>query len=147
MNKGDIKRSYSEAEKAGALAVLTGLGGNLKAASKRLGIPAATLANWRNGEHVNEDVTEKCAAKKESLADECERLAALILGTIDEETVYGAPLNYRTTAFGTLIDKMRLLREQPSPDAVVLAGKSKEQIEAEAAAILARLAQQKEPPG
>jgi hypothetical protein len=121
MNAGDEKRSYSEADKAGALAVLAGNAGNLKKTSERLGIPLATLANWRNGEHINADVTKKCDVKKGELADKCDQIAQQILNSIDEHDIKAAPLNLRTVAFGTLVDKARLLREQPTPDAAVLA--------------------------
>jgi transposase-like protein len=76
MSKG--KRSYSEDEKASALALLVMNGGNIKKTAEDLKMPQSTLREWRDGEHVNEAVTKKRDIKKESLAEVFENLARVL---------------------------------------------------------------------
>src|ERR1700761_4526242 len=115
MAEGDnTYQSYSDEKKAGALAVLAGLGGNVSKTSERLGIPRTTLIEWRDG-RVHEDVVGKSTAIKEGMADACERIAMKILLSMDDdEALAGAFINQKSTAFGTLVDKMRLLRGVPT---------------------------------
>lgn len=106
--------SWSESDKASALAWLDALNGNLSECSRRTGVPHTTLRDWKNGDHVNSDVAEKRDDKKRDMADACEATAWLVLNSIDPNSIESAPLNHRTTAFGTLVDKMQLLRNKPT---------------------------------
>lgn len=116
--------AYSDDQKAVALATLAAVGRNYREASRRTGIPHVTIMKWDRGENLPSDgsVVEKATTKKGELADNLEALAYRLVESVDETVIDTATLSQRMTAFGIAVDKMRLLREQPSPDAQALAG-------------------------
>jgi hypothetical protein len=75
-----MKRSYSDEEKADALLTLAAVGGNLKVAAARLGVPRKTLANWANGGYSPE-AARLVQRRKSDLAAALESLADTILET------------------------------------------------------------------
>ena len=105
--------SYTEDQKATALAALQANGGNLIQTSKVTGIPRTTLRLWRDDKNVPATVAEKCQQKKEDLADKLERLAQRLadasFGKAEE-----ANLQSCATSMAIAIDKMQLLREKPT---------------------------------
>ena len=102
---------YTEEQKAVALAYYAATGNNLTRTAKDCKLPKQTLHNWVNGGAVNATISRKSDIKKGVMADECERLAWKLLGGMDNELkVEEAALNTLSVAFGTLVDKMRLLR-------------------------------------
>lgn len=108
------KRQYTEADKAAALVMVKTCGGNISEAARKLGFPRPTVQAWVYGDGTNSAVVEKEATLKGDLAAKCEELAWMIAHGINPEKVEMATLPQMTTAFGTLVDKMRLLREQPT---------------------------------
>lgn len=62
------KRSYSDREKAEALAILDSNGGNLSKTSRETGIPISTLKLWRDNP-PNNDVADIRNEKKATLLD------------------------------------------------------------------------------
>ena len=108
-----LQAKYTEEQKAVALAYYAACGENLAKAAHDCKIPRTTLQNWVNGGAVNGAVAEKSAQKKGDMADACEALAWKLLGGMDDEAkIEAAALNTLSVSFGTLIDKMRLLRDQ-----------------------------------
>lgn len=133
------QRQYTEDDKATALAMLAAHDGNLAATQLATGIPDATIAYWRDGGGITSGVTNKLAGKKVELADAFERIAERAIAAMTDTKMLDAPLNQLGTVAGIAVDKMRLLREQATPDAVALAGKSTAEVETIAAAAIARL--------
>lgn len=106
-----LQAKYTEDQKAVALAYYSATGNNLTKTAKDCQIPKQTLHNWVNGGAVNQAVSQKSDLKKGSMADECERLAWKLLGGIDNDAkIEEAAVNTLSVSFGTLVDKMRLLR-------------------------------------
>ena len=101
-----------------ALAYYQACGQNQRKASRDCKVPLATLQRWLSGGSVNEAVTRKTVSKKGELSDECEKLAWMLLAGIDDaDKIAASSVNVLSVAFGTLVDKMRLLREQPTEHA------------------------------
>lgn len=63
------KRSYSDEQKASALAALAANGGNVNLTSGQIGVPRHTLLKWAFGEGAHTSVTDIGHQKKQGLAD------------------------------------------------------------------------------
>ncbi len=107
------KRRYSEDDKATTLAVLQSCNGNVTRTARETGIPAATISKWRDGKHINESVTEMCDIKKGELKDRFEVIAHSLVDAIPG-AIAGANLQQITTSLAIAIDKMLLLKGQPT---------------------------------
>lgn len=107
------KQNYSDKEKAEALAIYDTLGGNLTQTAKKTGVPKSTLKEWRDG-RINSDCAEIRTEKKAQLADLFENLAYSLIESVDESTITQMHGQQRITSAGIAVDKMRLLREQPT---------------------------------
>lgn len=113
---------YSEQQKVEALATLSANDGNVSATRRQLDWERTpshkTIKRWKERseapEHdVDEAVGTSAKEKKQSLADRLEEIAWTMVDRIDDETkLEQASLSMMTTAFGTVVDKMRLLREE-----------------------------------
>lgn len=119
------KRTYSDTEKAQALAVLDGNNGNIARTARHTGIPRATLTDWANNRGVSDDVPEIRHEKKQELADKLEAIAHQLADAIPGK-IADAPLIQATSSLGIAIEKMRLLREM-STDNVYVNGLTEEQ--------------------
>jgi transposase-like protein len=95
-----VKRQYTDAEKASALALLQANAGNVTRTCRDLGIPAATLRDWRDGEGVNHAVAEIREGKIEELDT--------------KEVISRASGKDAVIAAATATDKMRLLQNKPT---------------------------------
>jgi transposase-like protein len=135
--KGKSHRQYTDADKAQARALACTM--SIDKAALQLGIPARTIGRWAAGQNINRDVLLKEEALKVELADRLDELVDSLVEAVPSK-IEEANLSQCATAIGIFIDKGRLLREMPSPDAKVLAGMSREEIAAEAARIKAELA-------
>ncbi len=107
---GRPQRSYSENEKAAALAALAANAGNVSHTARQIGIPAKTIENWSRGQ-VHADVARTGEEKKIDLADKLELVAHKLADAMDGK-IADASLQQVATSFAITIDKMRLLREQ-----------------------------------
>lgn len=107
--------AHSDETKAEALAMLAGTRNNFGEVSRKLKIPDRTLRFWASGEHINTDVAKNADIKKTELSDRIEELAhKLIDAAFDADKIADASLQQVTTSLGIAVDKMRLLREQPT---------------------------------
>lgn len=106
--------TYTEDQKASALAALQANDGNVKKTAKFLGIPEPTLRKWKNGQHLSTTVVQKYDVKKADLADLYEQVTRDILASISREDIATANLSARMTGAGIATDKMQLLREKPT---------------------------------
>jgi hypothetical protein len=111
------RRRYSDEQKAEALAFVQACRGNYRQASRKLGIPWQTLRNWHQDATGGMADVPECSLlgteKKEALADRLEAFAHLLVGSLPGK-VEDATLKDAATALGIAVDKMRLLREQPT---------------------------------
>jgi len=97
--------TYSDAERAQALAALAANDGNLKRTSRQLLIPPRTLRRWRDDPGGGGEI----APQKKALADSLEALAWQLIEWMPD-AIPTANLTALATSFGILVDKMRLLR-------------------------------------
>jgi transposase-like protein len=121
------KRSYSEADKASALALLRSNAGNVKGTARQLNMPISTLRRWADGEHVNEGVAEKYHEKKRDLADVFEDIARTYaeqaLGSVATSKGKDAVI-----AAATALDKLRLLRGEATDISEVRSSDAKREL-------------------
>ena len=103
------RRSYSDEQKAEALAGLDANAGNVARTARQLGLPRKTLDQWAKG-LVHPDVANLRQQKKEALAVRLEVLAGQLLDAMPGK-IAGASLIQIAVALGIVIDKMVLLRE------------------------------------
>lgn len=106
------RRSYSDKERANALAVLDSCGGNISEASRTTGVPRMTLQDW-SGSAVHEDVTELRQEKKRDLGEAIEAEVYAILGILPEKRSE-ASFKDLSTAAGIFFDKLQLLKGEPT---------------------------------
>jgi hypothetical protein len=107
------KRQYSDTQKAEALAALDANGGKVKPTAAALSIPEKTLEEWSKNRGINPEVANIRAGKREDLADRLEELAHSLLDGAAGK-ILDANLSNVSVSLGIAIDKMRLLREQPT---------------------------------
>jgi transposase-like protein len=109
------RASYSDEEKASALTLLAVNNGNVKRTARALGLPRSTLTAWAKSRGTGAGVAKLCHFKKESLADKFEEVAhALLDAALDKAKTEDAPLLDLTIAVGICVDRMLLLRGQPT---------------------------------
>lgn len=106
------QHNWSEAVKSGVIAAVEA-GMTQTEAGKIYGVPLPTVNSWMSGAGVNSDVLQKAEDVKKELADKLEAIAHQIIdaapGKIEKANLLGG-----MTALGIAVDKMRLLREQPT---------------------------------
>lgn len=115
---------YSEDQRAEALALLAANDGNQSKTQRQLEeqwdtVPSiSTIRRWRKRESTpknaeDEAVSKSSTQKKATLAERCEEIAWKMIEVMDDrEKLKEARISQLTTGFGTLVDKMRLLREE-----------------------------------
>lgn len=109
------RRSFSDNDKAAALAALDANGGNVYKTAKELGVSYSTLHSWSNGVGVNSDVSAVRDEKKIELADKLEAVANRYADhLLEDATVLKTGAKDAAITVGTAIDKMRLLRGLPT---------------------------------
>ncbi len=103
-----IKRRYSEAEQAQAIAALDSNGGDIAKTHYETGVPRNTLRDWRDQRRrpIAPEVRER---EKDALARSCDRLALRMLRQANRKVkdMGGAAA---TLSACQLIDKARLIR-------------------------------------
>ena len=112
------KRTYSDTEKATALAVLDANRGNLSQTQRKTSVPRSTLREWRDGRH-NGEVADIRQEKKVELSALIEEKARLMLGGITEEKIAKTGAKDLMTGVGIAADKMLALRgpgQQPAQE-------------------------------
>jgi len=117
------KRVYSPETKAAALAVLASCGGNTRAAARQLSaagrpVPEATLRGWAKQEFVSPPEERQLVEEaKGALADIFESVATKVVRGLDRPEaitrILTRPVQAMTVA-GIAVDKLRLLRNEPT---------------------------------
>lgn len=106
------KRSYSDEEKAQALATYDACG-SLTETSRISGIPDSTLSQWIAKRGVNDSIAEMREFKKRELADKLELIAHQCANLLPER-IPEASVREIVGAMGQSIEKAQLLRGQPT---------------------------------
>jgi len=105
--------TYTDQDKAAALAYLQSKGWRIAEAARDLGVPKSTLQGWAAGEWLPPAVREKYGEIKESLSSKLENIAHQLIDAIPD-TIPNASLKDLGAILAVVIDKMRLLREEPT---------------------------------
>ena len=113
---------YSEEQKGEVLALLDANDGNLKKTRRDIDwdhVPSrSTIRRWDENAQQPKGEPDRAVAKsrhrkKGELADRLQEIAWNLARHIDsKEKIDSATVSQLTTAFGTVVDKMRLLREE-----------------------------------
>lgn len=111
------KRSYSDAQRASALAVLKANAGNASQTARDTGIPRPTIIHWRNGD-LHPAVSDIEQEKQLDLKQMFENAARNALTTADTKR---ATASYRDlmTGAGIAADKVAALSGEKEPGAQV----------------------------
>ena len=109
-----IKRKrYTDQDKAAALAHLQSKGGVIPETARELSIPVNTLKGWATGRGLGPAVAEQYAVLKETLSAKLADLANQLIDAMPEK-IEAASLRDVGATLANVIDKMRLLQEQPT---------------------------------
>jgi transposase-like protein len=111
--KRKLRREYTDAQKAEALAALDANGGNVKRTARELDIPEASLREWSKGRN-SPPGADLCAQKKADLGEGLEALIGRLMGGLSEAKIAKAGLSEVGVVLGIAFDKLQLLRGQPT---------------------------------
>ncbi len=101
---------YSLERKAEVLALITANNGNIDQTARETGIPHQTIRHW----YANRERFSHLESKKiVQLADECESDARYYF-SLARDKAPDAPFNHLMTGAAIAVDKMLLLRGQPT---------------------------------
>lgn len=103
-------RDYSLDIKAQAIALLKANDGNVGRTARELNIPDDTVRYWLN----NPSLAEIHTQKRLELSDLAESNAYKLGLSINSLDLSDVSLSQQATAFGIMVDKMQLLRGQPT---------------------------------
>jgi transposase-like protein len=106
------KRRYTDEQRGNALAALAANGGYLRRTARQLKLPTETLRHWARQER-HPEATEDGTLKKGQLADAFEAIAWKVLELLPGKLAQANAVQLATVA-GVCIDKMHLLRGQPT---------------------------------
>lgn len=139
------RRSFSDNDKAAALAALDANGGNVLRTAKQLNVPRSTLQEWANG-RVNHDVPELRQRKKEDLASRLVEIAHQLIDAIPDK-IYDANLQQVSTSLGIAVEKIQLLQGQATERSEIIDnGLSDSERAARIAALLDRARERRDQP-
>lgn len=106
-------KRYTEDDKALALATYAS-NNNLRQTCRECDVKLSTLRAWVKGEAISPAVPGKTEEAKKDLASRLDTVVDMLVESIGIEVINDSSLVGRTTAIGTLIDKVQLLRKQPT---------------------------------
>ena len=113
-SKSKSKTKYSDTQRGEVLAILDSNGGNQNLTAKQTNVPRSTIQQWQSG-LVSDEVPKIRQEKKAELSDLFENVARTYLeNSVDPLTVMKTGGQQSVTAAGIAIDKMLLLRGQPT---------------------------------
>lgn len=115
MAKG--QRAYTEEDKASALVALDANRGNVYRTALQLGVPRATLQEWRDGRGTNAEVTTSRQLKKGELSERFESVIHSLLDAVPKK-IAGASLKDLAWTLGVFTDKMLALDGEATPGGI-----------------------------
>lgn len=128
--------AYTNEQKEAALVALAANGDNYAKTAKDQNVTERQLRRWSKGDHVPPEMSENVRLIKTTLADRAEVIAGKLLGRV-EATVDTATIMQAATSFAIMVDKMRLLREEPTSINASMRSLTPEQLLDEINAIIA----------
>ena len=102
---------YPPERKAEVLALLSANNNNLSKTASESGITLSTIQYWVANKDRFTDLRNEKQADLANIAEINAKRLGLSINTMDLSEV---PLNHQATAFGIMVDKMQLLRNQPT---------------------------------
>lgn len=105
--------SYTDEDKAAALAMLDANDGNVKGTADSLGIPESTLRSWKNDRGTPRNIAELRDKNRGELSDRIFNLTHLVLDNLPEK-LDEASAKDLFVSLGILVDKLQLLKGQPT---------------------------------
>jgi transposase len=108
-----VRRRYTDEDRANALAALAANGGSIALTARQLNIPPQTLRQWARGAR-HPEATQMSDEKKLPLADAFEALSRQLLDGITPEKIKRTGVKDLATSAGIAVDKMQLLRGEPT---------------------------------
>lgn len=128
--------AYTNEQKEAALVALAANGDNYAKTAKDQNVTERQLRRWSKGDHVPPEMSENVRLIKTTLADRAEVIAGKLLGRV-EATIDTATIMQAATSFAIMVDKMRLLREEPTSISASMRSLTPEQLLDEINAIIA----------
>lgn len=108
------QRRYTDQDRADALAALAANNGSIQRTARELDMPESTLEAWANGA-VHPSIPKIRDQTIASMADRAEDLGHMLIGDMAMPAARErASFKDLAIAFAIVVDKMRLLREQPT---------------------------------
>lgn len=107
------RRQYTDEERAEILAIAEANGGDLLATEKQTGVNRKTIEYWVK-KKANPKLEKLHQEKREELHERLDKIVWMMTDGITEEKIKNSHVHHLTTAIGTLIDKSRLLKNQPT---------------------------------
>lgn len=104
-------KDYSAERKAEVLALVTANGGNVARVAKETGIAHQTIFNWLKQAQRYSHLEQR---KQTELAQKLENNAHMLADSIADHDLSIVPLASKATALGIMVDKMQLLRGEPT---------------------------------
>jgi hypothetical protein len=104
------RSTYSDEQRAEALAALDANGGNQARTARQLGVPRGTLRRWARPRGVSPAAAQVAHQNKGSLADRLEELAFRILDSITADKIRATPLLPLMKTLALAVDLMLVLR-------------------------------------
>ena len=105
--------NYTDEDRAAALVYLQSNHWQIRTSARDLGIPHETLRQWALGNGLTPVAREKYREIKGSLSSKLEDIAHQLIDAIPD-TIPNASLKDLGAILAVVIDKMRLLREEPT---------------------------------
>jgi hypothetical protein len=102
---------YSEDFKASIVQAVANNNGNVLATSKLFNLPRDTVYYWWRHSDRYLEVQQPSQG---SLADQCEGIARNLAESMGAHDLSIVPLHHKASAFGVVVDRMQLLRGQPT---------------------------------
>ena len=108
--------AYPDAVKETCITAYRDLGLSARQVAELYDVDHTTVLDWAKGERINSHPTlgQTSTELKQRLDERAEQLAHLFLDGVTPEKVAKQSATGNATGFAILVDKMRLLREQPT---------------------------------
>jgi hypothetical protein len=106
-------KRYSDEEKSAALAQLQSSRRTIRSAAREMGIPRGTLQDWASGKKLGPTVAQQFGAVRDTMSARLEDIAYQIIDAIPAK-IEEASLRDLGATLAVVIDRMRLLREEPT---------------------------------
>lgn len=128
--------AYTNEQKEAALVALVANNYDYAKTANVQNVNERQLRRWAKGEYVSDENVQNVGVIKQCLADRAEALAQRLLGRVETQ-VDTATIMQAATTFAIMVDKMRLLREEPTSISASMRSLTPEQLLDEINAIIA----------